>query len=366
MQRKVRYYDARENRMRNGILSGRDGEWCVQHLDDGLPQSDCLLSPGWIDMHTHIFDGVGLFGTSGEAIGYRTGVCMLVDAGTVGEYTLDGFTRYVAPTLTTDYRLFLCISPIGVIFHHEYNAMQYLDPDRCASCIRAHRDQIAGVKVRMGKETIRHEGLEPLRLASLAARKADVPMMVHIGGNPPYLEDMVPYFEKGDVLTHAFNGRGNDVWNSDGTPTRALSALLEKGVILDVGHGSSSFDFNRFEKALRHPLPRFLMGTDLHQSAIKHLVRNMGVMLSKMYGCGVSLEDILYGVTQGPAEVLRLQDWCGMEPLKNATLFRIVDHRETYEDCQGNQRTFDKAFQVEATILNGVYHDLAKESAGQT
>lgn len=78
--------------------------------------------------------------------------------------------------------------------------MQYLDAERCALCIREHSDIIAGVKIRMGSETIRHEKLEPLRPASLAARKAGVPMMVHVGGNPPYLKDMEPYFEKGDIL----------------------------------------------------------------------------------------------------------------------------------------------------------------------
>lgn len=357
MEQKVRYYDAQQNRMRNGVLTGADGDWHVCHLDDGPAHTDLMLSPGWIDMHTHIFDGVGLFGTNGDAIGYQTGVCMLVDAGTVGEFTLDGFMRYVAPTLKTDYRLFLSISPIGVIFHHDYHAMQYLDADRCAECVRAHPDRIAGVKVRMGSETIRHEGLEPLRLASLAARKAGVPMMAHVGGNPPYLKDMAPYFERGDVLTHAFNGRGGDLWLPDGTPGPALAGLLDKGVVMDVGHGSSSFDFGVFERALRHPLPGFLMGTDLHQSSVKKLVRRLDVMLSKLYGCGAALEGLLYGVTEGPAQILRLRDWCRLQDVSNATLFRIVDHPETYWDCQGNQRSFSRAIRAEGVILNGVYHD---------
>ena len=55
--------------------------------------------------------------------------------------------------------------------------MEYLSADNCAAFIERHRDIISGVKVRMGSETIRHEGLEPLRLASLAARKAGVPFL---------------------------------------------------------------------------------------------------------------------------------------------------------------------------------------------
>ena len=97
------------------------------------------------------------------------------------------------------------------------------------------------------------------------------------------------------------------------------------------------------------------MGTDLHQSSVRKLVRSMPVLLSKLYGCGVSLEDILYGVTAGPAMALGLTDWCRLSTVRNATLFRIVDHTEAYEDCQGNTRTFHRAFLTEGVILNGKY-----------
>lgn len=349
----VRYYDASRNQFCNGLLHGEDQTYHVDHMNDGPVESNLFLSPGWIDMHTHIFDGFGLFGTNADDIGYKTGTCLLVDAGTVGEFTYHGFTTYVAPTIQTNYKLFLCISPIGVIFHHDHNAMEYLNGDRCAQFIQDHRDLITGVKVRMGSETIRHEGLEPLKLASEAARKAGVPMMVHAGGNPPYLKDMEPYFEKGDIITHVFNGRGKDCWNWDGTPSTALQKLIDKGVWLDIGHGSSSFDFHVFENALKHPLPHLLMGTDLHQSSVKKLVKNMGCLLSKLYGCGVPLKEIMYGVTAGPAKALGLTDWCDLRNVKNATLFRILDHTETYEDCQGNSRIFHKAIQPDGVILNG-------------
>lgn len=359
-RKNVTYYDAQENAFHPGVLlQGADG-WRLCPADEAWRDEGLYASPGWIDMHTHIFDGVGLFGTRADDIGLDTGVCMLVDAGTVGEFTFDGFARYVSPTIQTPHKLFLCISPIGVIFHHDYNAMQYLDSTRTAAFIAQHRDCIAGVKVRMGSETIRHEGLAPLRLAAEAAHGAGVPMMVHVGGNPPYLKDMAQYFERGDILTHVFNGRGGDVWNKDGTPGEGLACLLEKGVLLDVGHGSSSFDFDVFERAQRHALPPLLMGTDLHQSSVKRLVRNMGVMLSKLYGCGMRLEDILYGATKASADALGLSDWCDRKTLQTATLFRIEDKRATYEDCQGNTRTFEKAVCPVAVITGGALRPCAQ------
>ena len=73
----VQYYDADKNRFLNGELSGCDGDWHVEYRNDGPAETDLFLSPGWIDMHTHIFDGFGLFGTEADAVGWKTGTCLL-------------------------------------------------------------------------------------------------------------------------------------------------------------------------------------------------------------------------------------------------------------------------------------------------
>ena len=74
----VRYYDAQKNSFFNGELCGRDGDWHVEYRNDGPPETDLFLSPGWIDMHAHIFDGFGLFGTEADAVGWKTGTCLPV------------------------------------------------------------------------------------------------------------------------------------------------------------------------------------------------------------------------------------------------------------------------------------------------
>ncbi len=354
----VKYFDATRNKFFSGTLEASGSTFSVISKDTDTP-TDIFLTPGWIDMHTHIFDGVGLFGTNADSIGYKTGVCLNVDAGTVGSYTIEGFKKYIAPSFKTNYKLFLCISPIGVIFHHEYNALEYLDVNECITTINENRDCISGVKVRIGSETIRHEGIIPLKKASEVARKTDLPLMVHVGGTPPHLKDMVDYFEKGDIITHAFNGRGNnDLWDSDGNPKPALELLLNKGVILDVGHGGGSFDFDVFEKAYSKGLPKILCGSDLHKGSEKKCVYNMGTLLSKLYGCGMTLEDLIYGVTSGPAKVLRLQEWCNMDRLNNATLFKIVKETAEYEDCEQKKRVFHKKIKPIAVILNNEYVSL--------
>lgn len=355
----VKAYDAATNGFVNGILTCKDGAYAFAPKPLAC-DPEIYLSPGFIDMHTHILDGFGVFGTNADEIGYKTGTCLTVDAGTVGAYTIDGFRKYVEPTIQTNVKLFLCISPIGVIYHHEYNAMQYLDPDEAARVVSENRDVISGVKVRIGSEVIRHEGVEPLRLASEAARKAGVPMMVHVGGLPPYITQVEPYMEKGDIITHCFNGRGGDMWNADGSPSEAVQKMLARGVILDVGHGGGSFSFDVCERAVQYGgLPKFSIGTDLHSGSRLKYAISMPDVLSKMYGIGLPLNDILYGVTALPAQILGLADWCALDKLENATLFRMEDRVAQYHDCHGGVRTYDKRITPVGVILRGQWKDLA-------
>ncbi len=354
----VKAYDTENNRFNSGVLKKVNGRYCFEQksTDDG--STDIYLTPGWIDIHTHINDGFGIFGTNGDDIGYKTGVCMLVDAGTVGDYTIHGFRKYVEPTIKTNIKLFICISPIGVIFHHEYNVMEYLNVKNTVQTIEANRDIISGVKVRIGSEVIRHEGIEPLRIASEAAGMANLPLMVHIGGIPPNFSEIEPFMKKGDILTHCFNGRGGKVWNDDGTPSKSMEKLMMRGVILDIGHGSGSFSFDIFSKANKHGLPKICIGTDLHSFSRHRYVFNMATTLSKMLGLSMVLEDIIYGVTKLPAEILRLKDWCDLSDIQNATLFRIRHEPLVCEDCYNQIMTFDNRIVPVGVILNGDFYDI--------
>lgn len=244
----VRAYNAEENCFEDSIIKKTNNKYQLVKTPSNKGSSQIYMSPGWIDMHTHIFDGFGIFGTKADDIGYKTGVCMVVDAGTTGDYTITGFRKYVEPTIKTNFKLFICISPIGVIFQNEYRALECLDVKTTVQTIEKNRDIISGVKVRICDVVTKNEGIIPLQPAAETARITKLPLMVHIGGTPPYLKDIEPYMKKGDILTHCFNARGGDAWNEDGTPSKTLKKLLDRGVILDVGHGGASFSLKSLKK----------------------------------------------------------------------------------------------------------------------
>ncbi len=361
----VNLYDAENNRFEYAVLKKRNNKYFVDKRDTvinmagdtAISTNGLYLSPGWIDLHTHIYDGFGMFGINADDIGIKTGVCMVVDAGTTGDYTINGFRKYVEPTIQTNIKLFICISPIGIIFNHEYNAMEYLDIENTVATIEANRDIISGVKVRMAHGVIRHEGLEPLRMASQVAGITNLPLMVHIGGNPPYLSEIEPFMKKGDILTHCFNGSG-DVWNKDGTPSAALERLIDRGIILDVGHGAGSFSFEVCRKAVLKGIPQICVSTDLHARSRHNIVHDMATTLSKMLATSMTLEDIIRGVTKLPADILRLDNWCDLSSIRNATFFRVENVPSVYSDSYGKSFLFNKRIVPAGVIINGIFYDL--------
>jgi len=353
----VKIYNAENNCFEYGVVRKEGDRYHADKSDTSDYSTKIYLTPGWIDLHTHINDGFGMFGINADEIGYKTGVCMVADAGTTGDFTIAGFRKYVEPTIKTNIKLFLCISPIGIIFNHEYNAMEYLSAENTVRTIEANRDIICGVKVRIASGVIRHEGLEPLRIASKAARIADLPLMVHIGGNPPYLSEIEPFMKKGDILTHCFNGSG-DAWMEDGTPSTAMKRLIERGIILDVGHGGGSFSFDVCRKAVMQGLPKICISTDLHALSRHNFVHDMATTLSKMLAVSMPLEDIIHGITKLPAGILRLDNWCDLSTIRNGTFFRIDEVPSVYSDCCGKSVSFNRRIVPLGVVINGAFFDL--------
>ena len=84
----------------------------------------------------------------------------------------------------------------------------------------------------------------------------------------------------------------------------------------------------------------------------------MATTLTKMLGLSMPLEDIIYGVTRLPAEILRIKDWCDLSDIKNATLFSVRHEPSTYEDCHNQIMNFDRKIVPEGVFLNGDFFDI--------
>src|SRR4051812_23820924 len=111
-----------------------------------------LITPGLIDMHTHV--GPGYWGIEPDPIAWYTGVTTWVDAGSAGAYTLAGLRR-VAAAAEVRVPALLNISAIGLAGRTgESRDLANCDVALAIDTIQANRSLIRGVKVRIDQETV--------------------------------------------------------------------------------------------------------------------------------------------------------------------------------------------------------------------
>jgi dihydroorotase len=354
--RDVRVVDPGSPGQRPATLApGRDG---LRLAPGTAAPDDVYVSPGWVDLHAHVYDGFTSLSVPPDEAGLKRGVHLLADAGSAGEATVDGFARYLVPSARTGLCAWLNIGSHGLVHLREVSDLAWIDVDRSLAAIARHAGLICGVKVRSSGAIVGGAGLQPLELARLVAREAGLPLMVHIGEAPPLIGDVLDRLGEGDVVTHCFHGKVGTPWQPDGSPSGALRRALERGVHLDVGHGRASFSFEVAERAIASGWTPGSISTDLHVRNIAGPVHDLATTMTKLLGCGMELGQVVAAVTAGPRRVLaREEPWLGEGGLiRHATVFRVAgtppDHR-SYADAHGVVRRFDRHVIPLAAIVNG-------------
>ncbi|MCM4079090.1 amidohydrolase family protein [Paractinoplanes hotanensis] len=254
-----------------------------------------LVTPGLIDLHTHV--GPGYWGIDPDPIAWRTGVTTWVDAGSTGAYTLDllrrTFREVRVPAL-------LNISAIGLTGRTgESRDLTNCDVPLAIDTVQQHRSLVRGIKVRVDRETVGGNGVEPLRRGLAVGDACGVPVMVHIGTTPPALDEVLDLLRPGDLMTHCASGLASPLGP-------AVRAAVDRGVLLDLGHGSGAFAFDVLERQLDLGLAPHTVSTDLHCRSLPGPVFDLPTTMAKLLAIGMPLTDVLEKVTAAPARALGL------------------------------------------------------------
>ena len=133
-------------------------------------------------------------------------------------------------------------------------------------------------------------------------------MMVHFGSSPPTIEDIFDYMEKGDILTHIYNGKPNGILRGNEVKKEIIEAR-ERGIILDVGHGTESFSMDIAMKSKDAGIFPDTISTDIYiKNRINGPVYNLSTTMEKFIYMGYSLEDIIDKVTKNAADAISLKN----------------------------------------------------------
>ena len=274
-----------------------------------------IVTPGLIDLHTHVYWGATYWGIEPDPIAARTGVTTWVDAGTAGGYGFPGFRRYVVEASEARVLALLNVSSIGLTAPtYELANLDYSELDLARQIVDANRDVIVGIKVRIDPDTTRGIGIEPLRLARELADQVGLPLMVHVGKAPPALDEIVALLRPGDILTHCFTGH-DEPHPGAGRATRTSSAgpgTPDSSSTSATGPAASA---TRSPSAmLAQGCPPDVISTDIHQLSVQGPMFDLPTTLSKFLNLGMSLPDAIERATSRPARAMRRPELASLKP----------------------------------------------------
>ena len=319
---------------------------------------DCknsYLSPGWSDLHVHIWYGGSDVSIRANEAGFKRGVTTLVDAGSAGEATFHGLKEYVIDQQRETIKAFINIGSIGLVACNRIPELideRFIDIDRTLKVIEENKDIICGIKVRASGVIVGSWGITPVQIARKVAEIAKLPMMVHIGEPPPTLNQIFDLLRPGDVVTHCFNGKNPGSISDSPQIFANAKRLAEEGVFMDVGHGAASYNFEVAKEAIDNGLKPYSISTDLHGWNLHGPVYDLATTVSKLYAAGLSLEECVNAISYNPRNFLDLENAASLSVGSKAdfTIFDIDDCDELVSDSQGNNITLKSAFEPKMVI----------------
>jgi dihydroorotase len=362
-----------------------------------------LVLPGMIDTHAHCYKYVsGRFGLDADMVGVHSGVTTLVDQGGPSCMTFPGFRHFVAEQAQTRVYAFISSYLVGGLEGHYYPNLYSpdgIDVDATVRAADANRDLVRGIKGHAEIGGFARWGIRVIELSAEIGREARLPVYVHFGqlwGLPKsgangedadtILARVIPLLQPGDILAHPFTRHPGGFVDRDGNVHEVIRAALDRGLKVDVGHGSH-FSYRLARKALDAGIIPDTLGADMHgyntfvppppgtpnehsddeaHPFAGQAKFSLTQAMSSMMALGLPLQQVVPMVTTNAAAMLGLSDELGaLRPGMVADVSVLSDQRGRFilRDNEKNQVVAErllqpafclragKRFDADATIL---------------
>ena len=331
----------RDVAIRNGKIAAMQQDILPTSAKEVVDVAGKLVLPGLIDTHAHVYQYVtGRFGMNADLVGVKSGVTTLVDQGGPSCMTLPGFRHFIAEPATSRVYAFLSTYLVGGLEGHYYPQLyspEGVNIDATVKAAQANLDIVRGIKAHAEIGGFARWGIRVIEMAAEIGRRVDLPVYVHFGqlwGLPAsgangedadtILVRVIPLLREGDVLAHPFTRHPGGFVNREGEVHPVIRAALDRGLKIDVGHGSH-FSYRLAKKAIAAGIVPTTLGADIH-GYNTHVPAPAGTpdqheddenhpfagqakfslvqAMSSMIALGLSLEQVVPMVTSNPAKVL--------------------------------------------------------------
>lgn len=328
--------------------------------------------PGLIDMHCHIFP---TFPYSQNCLPTihpdvhmpASGVTTAVDAGTCGLVDFPAFKSQVIERSPIHIFAFLNIAEGGMVRLSSEQEPEEFDSKRVGELARREKC-IVGIKTahywadRPFDEE--HRPWTSVDQALEAGEIAGKPVMVDFKpyGTERTYKELLRKLRKGDIHTHIY-AKHFELLDRQGNVEKFVEDARARGIVFDLGHGEGSF-------VLKHACPAYEMGfypdtisTDLYRDNINGPAFSMVSLMSKYLAIGMPLEEVIFRVTERPAQIIGHPELGILKENGQAdvALLKMEEGVFSFPDCGGKRIDGTRRLECCMTICNGkiLYNPLA-------
>ncbi len=323
--------------------------------------SGLIVTPGLIDLHTHVYWGGTSLGIDAEEFCRLSGVTTAVDTGSAGPGNFPGFRRHVIEKSAVRILAYLHVSHAGIygfsknVMVGESEEIRLMDPAGAVETVNQNRDVIVGIKVRIGRRSSGTQGWSALGIALDVAKEAGMPLMLHLDHPPPSYDEVVARLRPGDIMTHAFRPFPNSPATAQGTVRRSALEARARGVLFDIGHGMASFSFKVARAMIANDFYPDTISSDVHALCINGPAFDQVTTLSKFLLLGLSLPEVVKMSTVNAAMALRRPELGTLKPGSpgDATILSLREGEFGFVDVVGERVASRQKLFSEGVVLAG-------------
>lgn len=322
-----------------------------------IDAAGCIVTPGLIDFHNHIFGGGSDLCISADAALLPSGVTAGVDAGSAGSAN---YELFLANMLMQKIRfksfLHVCPTGLGTTQFHEVLKPEAWDKHKIIALFEKYKDFLIGLKIRTSKSIVGSLGLGPVQKTIEIANEIGCPVCVHTTEGPTPVEDLLAMLRPGDIFCHVFHGTGETVLK-DGKLKEGVKEARERGIIFDAANGSNHFAFATAEAALAEGFFPDVISTDLTvKTLFKPPVYSLPYTLAKYLALGCNLSDVISAATHVPARLMEMEGKIGTlayGAYADIAIFKLAEQKVTFVDTFKQTRQGNKMLLPQMTVVNG-------------
>lgn len=325
--------------------------------------SGLLVLPGLVDLHCHFFYGMSAICRDPRTEFAPTGTTCAVDAGTAGIATFVNLREFIIKPADLALYAFLNIEVLGMVARRYVatKRSELASAEKAAAMAVKNRDTIVGIKVQLPgpHHDDASDAIPLLRLGAIAAREADVPLMVHLDGAVT-MDELVESLKPGDVVTHAFQGNEPTIIGPDGRLDPAIRDAVSAGVFLDMAPaGRNHFSWRVAEAAAQDGLWPHVISSDYATSpkgGPHGFMRTLPEAMSMMLSLGMALDDVVRAATATPASIIGRGEEHGslqVGRVGDASILRMGSRDEEFPDMEASVRTVTQTLEPVMTVRQG-------------